>query len=100
MLAVILCWVIFRSESVTSGINFIASMFGLNGNKFIDTGFIEYIKGTWTVLIFALIGIFPVVASFLRRHEWLESLWLCFVFVLGVLEVIGSSYNPFIYFNF
>ena len=100
MLAVILCWVIFRSESVTSGINFIASMFGLNGNKFIDTGFIEYIKGTWTVLIFALIGIFPVVASFLRRHEWLESLWRCFVFVLGVLEVIGSSYNPFIYFNF
>ena len=100
MFAVILCWVIFRSESVTSGINFIASMFGLNGNKFIDTGFIEYIKGTWTVLIFALIGIFPAVASFLRRHEWLESLWLCFVLIVSILEVIGSNYNPFIYFNF
>ena len=100
MFAVILCWVIFRSESINSSINFIASMFGLNGNKFYDGGFIEYIKGTWTVLIFALIGIFPAVSSFLRRHEWLESLWLCFVLVLGVLEVIGSSYNPFIYFNF
>ena len=99
MLVVILAWVIFRAETVTAGINYLASMFGLNGNNFCDTGFISYVKGTWTVLIFALIGVFPAMKK-LQRHKWLETLWLIFVMILSILEVISSSYNPFIYFNF
>lgn len=99
MLAVILLWVIFRSESVTQAISFLASMFGLKGNAFCDSGFITYIRGTWSVFIFSLAGIFPAVNR-LKRHAVIESLWLCFVFMLSICEVVSSSYNPFIYFNF
>ena len=28
------------------------------------------------------------------------TLWLCAVFVLSVLMIVGQSYNPFIYFRF
>ena len=99
LLVVILAWVIFRSNSITEGLNYIASMFGLNGNALYDSGFIEYVRNTWLVVIFALIGVFPVV-KVLKRNSWIESLWLILVFVLSFMEVISASYNPFIYFNF
>ena len=100
MLCVILAWVIFRCDTVTAGMNFLASMFGMNGNAFYDGGFIEYVKGTWLVMIFAVIGIFPAVRNFLEGHKWIESVWLAGVLCLSLLEVIGPTYNPFIYFNF
>ena len=100
MLCVILAWVIFRCETVGKGFGFIASMFGLKGNALYDSGFIEYVKGTWLVMIFALIGVFPAVGNFLRGRKWIESAWLCIVLVISVLEIVGSTYNPFIYFNF
>lgn len=100
MIAVILAWVIFRAESVTGGVEYIASMFWLNGNRFYDGGFIEYVKGTWVVMIFALIGIFPAAGKFLRRYKWIESLWLIVVLGISVCEIVSASYNPFIYFNF
>ena len=100
MIVVILAWVIFRCETVSKGLGFIASMFGLNGNALYDGGFVEYVKGTWVVMIFAVIGVFPAVRNFLERHKWVESVWLVCVLAVSVLEIIGSSYNPFIYFNF
>ena len=100
LLAVILAWVIFRAESVGKGLGFIASMFGLNGNAFYDSGFIEYVKGTWLLMIFAVIGIFPSAGKFLSGHQYIESAWLVIVLVVSVLEISGASYNPFIYFNF
>lgn len=98
ILTVIFAWVIFRSQSVHAGLNYITSMLGVNANKFYDSGFIEYIKGSWVVLIFAVVGIFPVIRRF--RRTWPESVLLVVVMILSVLEVISSSYNPFIYFNF
>ena len=100
MLCVILAWVIFRCETVSKGLGFISSMFGMNGNAFYDGGFIEYVKGTWAVMIFAVIGIFPAARNFFESHKWIESAWLVIVLVISVLEVTGSTYNPFIYFNF
>ncbi len=36
----------------------------------------------------------------LKKYPVMESAWLLLVFGLSVLEIIVSSYNPFIYFNF
>ena len=98
LLIVILAWVIFRSESISSGLNYIASMFGLNSNKFCDSGFIVYIKGSWVVLLSGLVGMFPFVNKF--RRTWPESIWLALVLIISICEIVSSSYNPFIYFNF
>ena len=99
MLAVILLWVVFRSESVSGAVSYWASMFGLKGNAFWDSGFTQYVKDSWTVFAFALVGIFPV-SRILHRYAWSETVWQCLVFVLSVCEIISASYNPFIYFNF
>lgn len=99
MICVVLLWVVFRCESVSEGVSYFASMFGLKGNAFWDSGFMFFIRGTWPVMVFALAGVFPLVKR-LERHPVIESALLCMVLVLSVCEVVGSSYNPFIYFNF
>ena len=100
MICVILLWVIFRCETVRQGVSYIAGMFGLNGNVFADSGFMFIINGTWPVMAAAVFGVFPFAAKLLKRHPAAESAWLCLVLVLSVCEIVGSSYNPFIYFNF
>ena len=100
MLMVIISWVIFRSSTVAGGVSFIASMFGLSSNSLYDGGFIMYLKGSWPVIAFGVTGAFPMMRNFFERHKLIEALWLCLVFVISSLEIIGSSYNPFIYFNF
>ncbi|MBQ9574260.1 MAG: MBOAT family protein [Synergistaceae bacterium] len=100
MLMVIISWVIFRSSTVAGGVSFIASMFGLSSNSLYDGGFIMYLKGSWPVIAFGVTGAFPMMRNFFERHKLIEALWLCLVFVISSLEIVGSSYNPFIYFNF
>ena len=99
MICVILLWVVFRCESVEQGVSYIASMFWLKGNAFVDSGFMFFMKSTWPVMVFAFLGVFPLVER-LKEHPVMESVWLWVVFGLSVCEVVGSSYNPFIYFNF
>ena len=99
MIAVILLWVVFRSESVGQAVNYLASMFWLNGNALCDSGFIQYVRDSWSVLVFSLAGIFPA-AKILHRYAWPEAVYLVLVFTLSVCEILSASYNPFIYFNF
>ena len=99
-LAAMTSWVIFRSPTVSGGLGFLASMLGLSSNALYDGGAIMYIKGSWSVIAFGVIGMFPMMRNFFERHSVIESLWLCLVFVISSLEIISSSYNPFIYFNF
>ena len=99
IICVVLLWVVFRCESVDSGVRYIASMFGLKSNAFWDWGFIQYVKDSWVIFVFSAVGIFPVM-KFFHRYVWVEAVYLCMVLGLSVLEIINSSYNPFIYFNF
>ena len=100
MLAVILVGVIFRSNTVTGGLRYIASMFGLNGNAFLDGGFVFCLKGSWPVILAACLGAFPAAGKFLQSHKAAESLFLCAVLAVSVFAAVSDTYNPFIYFNF
>ncbi len=100
MICVILLWVVFRCKSVEQAVSYWAVMFGLKGNAFCDSGFMLFVSGSWPVMVFALVGVFPAAVKFLKKHPVIESAWLWVVFGLSACEVVSSSYNPFIYFNF
>lgn len=105
MAVVIIAWVFFRASDISSGITFIGRMFGFGANGFADNGFITYFKGTFVVLALSIIGATPLIKNIFRWTEkyglfWVEDVWLLIVFACSVLRVIGSTYNPFIYFNF
>ena len=105
MAAVILAWVFFRSANVAAGARYIGVMFGVGATEFCDSAFIEYVRNTWVILIASVVGAFPIIPTLRRcltrwRCGWLEQVWLLIVFIISTLEVISSTYNPFIYFNF
>ncbi len=94
--------VFLRSKDTLSGWHFLKSLFGLNANVFCDSGFFEYVHGSWLLLIIACVGCCPVIPKLREKFalEWLEQIFLILVLILSVLEIINSMYNPFIYFNF
>ena len=105
MLAVILAWVFFRSADLASGFRDIGYLFGIGAGGFWDSGAAVTVQGTWVILLLSVFGATPLAARTLeglrkRGLGWAEPVWLLLVFCLSLLEVISSSYNPFIYFNF
>lgn len=105
MLVVILAWVFFRAPDVSSACRYIGCMFGVGSVSFLDNQFVSAIRGAYVVLVFALVGVTPLPAKVFaalkkRGFAWAEGTWLLAVFSLSVLEIVSSTYNPFIYFNF
>lgn len=105
LVVVLLAWVLFRSPDVQSAMAYVATMFGVGATSLCGKDFLAALGRTWVVLAIALVGCTPLVATLFRRlngsgHAWLEQLWLVLVFALSVLQVVSSTYNPFIYFNF
>ena len=102
---VVLAWVFFRSPDLSSGWNYAASMFGIGTSGLSGVDFVSTVQRTWFVFSLAIVGSTPLLSHFFKRmnekkHEWLEYSWLFVIFSFSVVEIIGSSYNPFIYFNF
>ena len=105
LLIVVIGWVFFRSNNIIEGWKYVAAMFGNRTSGFIGYDFLEAFEGTYLVFGFAIIGATPLVCKVfsildLKKHDWVESIWLIFIFMLSILAVVSSTYNPFIYFNF
>lgn len=105
MAVVIIAWVIFRSKNIVAAFRYIGNMFGIGAKGLCDRVFFEYLKGTYFIIIIAIIGSFPILKAicvWLERKKlaWIEDAWLLIVFVLSIIQIISSTYNPFIYFNF
>ena len=105
MLVVNFAWVFFRSGSIREALSFIGVMFGAGAKGFADPSFIDTIRAGAMILSVSIVGaapVFPAIAARLKRggHMWIEAVWMTVIFLLSVLQVVSSTYNPFIYFNF
>ena len=104
-LIVVLAWVFFRSNDVVSGCRYAGVMFGIGAPSFCGGDFIFAIKGVWIVFLMAIIGAAPLLLNLFQklrnaRWGWLEYGWLTLLFCVSTVRVVGSTYNPFVYFNF
>ena len=102
---VMIAWVFFRSADIASGCRYIGRMFGVGAGGFWDSGFKTTVQSCYIVLLLSIVGATPLfkkTVDKLREHglAWIESIWLILVFALSIVELVSSSYNPFIYFNF
>ncbi len=106
LLAVMVAWVMFRAENCAAGMRFIGAMFGFGAAGFSDATFDYYLRNGGAVLLVAALLCFPIWPALRERFsggkmfEAAESVCLCGLFVLSLLQAISSTYNPFIYFNF
>jgi len=110
MVIVLIGWVFFRAEDLNSALQFIRGMFSFNFQGFYSI----YNVVDFEALVFICLGIVfstPIarklgefIKNKVRAHDnLLELIWsfcLVPVFLVSILYITGSYFNPFIYFRF
>ena len=111
-ITVMIGWVFFRCNSIDEAFYMIRKMFYLTPNSFTMPDVASFITPYFVAIV--IIG-FMISTGFFKTsvlhclkkrvlaiHAFrkLEALGLLFLFLWSVLEVVNSSYNPFIYFRF
>ena len=106
ILFVILGWVLFRSESIGDACIYLKTMFGLNGNRFVDGMFYGWFSQNIYLLGIGALMCTPIFRILSEKTKdssmvgFVRMGGLVLLFVLSLASLISSSYNPFIYFNF
>ncbi len=102
ILIVIISWTIFRSENLTEMVNILKSMIGLNGIGNFNLYPYANILNLNNVIYF-IVGIIlctPILKKIKFKNKYLKDIILIVIFILSILSILTSSYNPFIYFRF
>ena len=101
LLAVLFSWAIFANDDFSKLGGFIASLFGANGAYSAD--FLYYLKSYAAVLIIGIIFSTDYPKKLFNKFvksDVLKTLVAALLIAFSVLMLIGSSYNPFLYFRF
>lgn len=105
-------WVFFRADDFGYSLKYIATMFGLSGTRVHEPLTMFYLHNYGLVLLIAIIVSMPIVpwiqAKLSMAHSMagqvvkqfiLPPLYLA-LFVLCIIHLTNSTFNPFIYFRF
>jgi len=99
IIIVLIGWLIFRQTNFSDLLCSLKALFGWygigNGSILVNSGVfsIRYILS----FIFGIIFSFNVIKI---KNEKIENLLLLILFVMSIIFLVVSSYNPFIYFRF
>ena len=102
MIFVMFGWVLFRSETLSFGIDYIKTMLNLNGNQLISETAIYYLMEYKVEFVIALITSMPLYPWFNKRFnlKYIKPMFLIIMLTISVMYLITSTFNPFIYFRF
>ena len=102
---VIISWVIFACPTLEDGLNYISIMVNFN-NEIISTESIYLISTHFVLFIIAIIGCTPIfkkIKEKLKNNKifMVIEIIICLVlFFISLSFLVGSTYNPFLYFRF
>lgn len=107
---IIICWVIFRSDSVTDAFVYIEKMAGV-GAELYDSLALQTIQGSWLIFVISILACVPWKNFLLSKigskkeilvpiASVLGQVAVVLLFFISLLSVINGNYSPFVYFNF
>ena len=106
LLAVLMGWLLFVSENGAAGFSYLATMLGAN-SVMVSGGDLYELSRNAVLALVAVIGSTPLPKRLYarlcerRRSVRYATIPLCaFLLILCVAFMAGSSYNPFLYWNF
>ena len=103
---VIMGWVLFRAENLTSAISYMKDMFGFGSMGLMCDKVIFYLSENKFEFIFGILFCIPVfkyVPEKIKNGKIANVVYpivLMTLFVFAVSCIVKGAYNPFIYFNF
>lgn len=113
ILAFIIGWVFFRSENISQAFDYLKVMFGLSGNNVWDSQAGFYFSQYGIVILIAIIASTPIFNVLRKRlnnlnkptrsfviRDLIVSFGYIFIFIITVVSVVSTTFNPFIYFRF
>lgn len=108
LLAVVIGWVFFEFTSLTDVLGFLRIMFGAGGGALIDSQAIVNLKAYAPLYIVCILAASPwpkkLALSIKRVHRNIYRLaanvYYCALMFFSTAYMVGSTYNPFIYFRF
>jgi alginate O-acetyltransferase complex protein AlgI len=114
ILIVFFGWVLFKFENTSVMFTVLRGMFGLNGNNFIDFETTTMFTSNILFIIASCIICVPIFKNMCSKVESLSnnnllvaSVWTCLnviapiiLIFLSLINIVGNSYNPFLYFQF
>jgi len=105
----------FRFGDIKYSVVVLRSMFGLNGNAFVNFTSITYLKNNLFLLIFCLVAVTPLIKNVLLKARDVMSkngftaaiagfvgygIIPVTLLLLSTAALVGAQYNPFLYFRF
>lgn len=107
-------WVLFKFENTSTMFAVLKGMFGMNSNSFTDFETTAMLKSNFIFIIFAVLAVFPIVKilnAVLKKaaikNKIANAVWAtCTVLspvaliLISLINIVGNSYNPFLYFQF
>lgn len=106
---VMISFVIFQGDNLSSAFNIIKGLFGLNGELFINNVTLYYLRGYVLFIVLGVIGSTNYVKNLVIKISngkgkkiinILEPIYLLILLIIVTMYLIDSSYNPFLYFRF
>jgi len=104
--AVLIGWVIFRSDSITHAFEYLEVMFGISGNLIIDSNAARYFVDNIAFYLFAAVFSAPSATWLSARLSGKKTVRVLYpaaaviLLLVSISYIVKGSYNPFIYFNF
>lgn len=113
MTLVVIGWIIFRSETLGYAGEYLAVMFDASGQELLSDQAMYYITEYKLEFMLAIVASTPVYGAVKKRVSagktggWFKCLEafaspvvLAFLFLLCIMNLVNSTFNPFIYFRF
>ncbi len=106
IILVVISFIIFSVDDLSSFIDFMKNMLGFGNIPFINFETIYYIKNYLFVIILSIIFATPIVKNIVLKYKnnkiisILDIFVFMFLFILVVSFLIDASFNPFLYFRF
>ena len=103
---ILIGWVLFRADSLQEAFVYLGAMAGGNGVGIWQDNFEALPLGNMIFVAIGIVGSTPILSKLEQKNKektwWniLYGMMTVVIFILAVSEVINTSYNPFIYFNF
>ncbi|MFR3559162.1 MAG: MBOAT family O-acyltransferase [Paraclostridium sordellii] len=109
VLVVMIGWIFFRANSFTYAFNYIKLLFGLDNNLLYNNLTIMYLNDYGYIIVLSVIFSVPIIPilknklhKFKETHVYYIIRSIIFMSMFGaiVIELVNSTYNPFLYFRF